>query len=67
MAIERQFSLSGTKVRALAMNKHVSSFRKCVMVGKVTTQDADKLMNDIRTAYGLRPLQNRWCCPRLCW
>lgn len=67
IAIERQFALSGTKVRSLALNGHLSSFRKCVMYGNVTTSDADNLMNDIRMAYGLRPYRNRWCCPRLCW
>ena len=67
MAIHREFEMSGTKARAYAMNGHLSSFRKCVKFGNMTFDDTDKLYNEIREQYGLRPLRNRWCCSKWCW
>ncbi len=67
MAINREFEMSGTKARYYAMNGRLSSFRKCVKFGNMTFDDTDKLYNEIREQYGLKPPRNRWCCSKWCW
>jgi hypothetical protein len=50
-------AISGTKVRTMAARGQITQFRRSVKTGLMTDADALELMNEVREAMGLEPIE----------
>ena len=50
-------AISGTKVRTMAARGQITKFRRSVKTGLMTDADALELMNEVREAMGLEPIE----------